>query len=275
MKVLLRFAVLAVATASFAGPVLAQQYPARPVRMLIGFPPGGGTDIVGRIVAQKLSESLGQSIIVENRGGASGQIAAEIAAKSPPDGYTVMMGHIAAMSILPTLYPKLPYDPVKDFAPITLTCKAPMFMEVNPGVPARTVAEFVALAKAKPGEMSNANSGNGSTGHMAAEVFAQKAAESADRGAGDDEGRNDAVDQPDPVAPRQHGGDDAQPGDSHARQQNFQIVTPGTDIQEIGDGEGDIKHGPHAHRQAGVAHADVADVFPKTAFHLRVFELGE
>src|SRR5258706_11831635 len=110
MKAWLHFAVFALAAASFAAPVLAQQYPARPVRMLIGFPPGGGTDIVGRIVAQKLAESLGQQLIVENRGGATGMIAAELTAKAAPDGYTIIMAHIAAFSILPSLYPKTPDD---------------------------------------------------------------------------------------------------------------------------------------------------------------------
>src|SRR5476649_861568 len=97
--------------------VLAQNYPAKPIRMLIGFPPGGGTDIIGRIVAQKLGEALGQQIIVDNRGGASGQLAAELVSKAAPDGYTIMMAHIAAMTILPSLI-KLPYDAQKDFAPV-------------------------------------------------------------------------------------------------------------------------------------------------------------
>ena len=171
MKVLLRFAVLAVAAASFAGPVLAQQYPARPVRMLIGFPPGGGTDIVGRIVAQKLSENLGQQIIVENRGGATGMIAAELTAKAPPDGYTIMMAHIAAFSIMPSLYPKMPYDAARDFAPITLAAIGPNFLVVHPSLPARSVKELVALAKARPGQLHYASPGAGSVQHLSAELF--------------------------------------------------------------------------------------------------------
>src|SRR5688572_9714490 len=107
------------------GPAAAQQYPAKPIRMLVGFPPGGGTDIVGRIVAQKLSENLGQAILVENRGGATGMIAAELAAKAPPDGYNIMMAHVAAMSILPHLYQKMAYDTMRDFAPITLCAIGP------------------------------------------------------------------------------------------------------------------------------------------------------
>lgn len=139
--------------------------------MLIGFPPGGGTDIVGRIVAQKLSENLGQSIVVENRGGASGQIAAEIAAKAPPDGYTVMMAHIAAMSILPSLNPKMPYDAVKDFAPITLAAIGPNLLVVHPSVPAKSVKELIALAKARPGQLHYASPGSGTVQHLAAELF--------------------------------------------------------------------------------------------------------
>src|SRR5476651_2083847 len=100
--------------------VLAQTYPTKPIRMLIGFPPGGGTDIIGRIVAQKLGEALGQQVIVDNRGGASGQLAAELVSRAAPDGYTIMMAHIAAISILPSLIAKLPYDAQKDFAPVSL-----------------------------------------------------------------------------------------------------------------------------------------------------------
>jgi len=171
MKVLLRFAVLAVAATSFAGPAPAQQYPTRPVRMLIGFPPGGGTDIVGRIVAQKLSENLGQQIIVENRGGATGMIGAELTAKAPPDGYTIMMAHIAAFSIMPSLYPKMPYDAAKDFAPITLAAIGPNFLVVHPSLPARSVKELVALAKARPGQLHYASPGAGSVQHLSAELF--------------------------------------------------------------------------------------------------------
>ena len=121
--------------------------------MLVGFPPGGGTDIVGRIVAQRLSESLGQQIIVDNRSGATGMLAAELTAKAAPDGYTVMMGHIAALSILPSLVPKLPYDARRDFAPVTLAAIAPNLLVVHPSLPAKSVKELVALAKARPGQL--------------------------------------------------------------------------------------------------------------------------
>ena len=171
MKNLLRFAPLLVAGILIAGPADAQQYPSRPIRMIIGFPPGGGTDIVGRIVGQKLSESLGQQILPDNRGGASGQIAAELTAKAPPDGYTIMMCHIAAMSILPSLYPKMPYDTAKDFAPITLVAIGPNLLVVHPSVPAKNVRELVALAKAKPGQLHYASAGAGTVQHLAGELF--------------------------------------------------------------------------------------------------------
>jgi tripartite-type tricarboxylate transporter receptor subunit TctC len=139
--------------------------------MVIGFPPGGGTDIVGRIVAQKLSEAVGQQVLPDNRGGAAGQIGTEIVAKAPPDGYTLLMAHIAAISILPSLVPKLPYDPVKDFAPISLVAIAPNLLVVHPSVPVKTVKDLVALARAKPGQLHYASPGAGTVQHLAAELF--------------------------------------------------------------------------------------------------------
>jgi len=159
------------ALAALAGPAAAQPYPVRPIRMIIGFPPGGGTDIVGRIVGQRLSEVLGQQVLPDNRGGASGQIAAELTAKAPPDGYTVMMAHIAAISILPTLIAKLPYDAQKDFAPISLVAIGPNFLVVHPSVPARSVKELVALAKARPGQLHYVSPGAGTVQYLAAELF--------------------------------------------------------------------------------------------------------
>jgi len=167
----LRTIALIIAAGAVAGPASAQQYPARPIRMIVGFPPGGGTDIVGRIVAQKLSEVLRQQIAVDNRGGASGQLAAELTAKAPPDGYTVMMAHIAAVSILPSLYPKLPYDPQKDFAPITLVAIGPNLLVVHPSVPVKTVKDLIALAKSRPGQLQYASPGAGTVQHLAAELF--------------------------------------------------------------------------------------------------------
>ena len=158
---------LAQATSTGSG----QAYPAKPIRMLIGFPPGGGTDIVGRIVAQKLGEALGQQIIVDNRGGASGQLAAELVSKAAPDGYTIMMAHIAAISILPSLVAKLPYDAQKDFAPVSLAAIGPNLLVVHPSVPAKTVKELIALAKARPGQLQYASPGAGTVQHLAGELF--------------------------------------------------------------------------------------------------------
>ncbi len=152
-------------------PAAAQSYPAKPIRMVIGFPPGGGTDIVGRIVAQKLGEALKQQIVTDNRGGASGQIAAELVAKMPPDGYTLMMAHIAAMSILPSLQSKLPYDPQRDFAPISLVAIGPNLLVVHPSLPAKTVKELIAFARARPKQLQASSSGNGTVQHLAAALF--------------------------------------------------------------------------------------------------------
>ncbi len=171
MRTLFRTIALLFALLVVAGPVAAQQYPAKPIRMIIGFPPGGGTDIIGRIVGQRLSETLGQQILPDNRGGASGQIAAELTAKAPPDGYTVMMAHIAAISILPSLISKLPYDPQKDFAAISLVAIGPNLLVVHPSVPARSVKELVALAKARPGQLHYASPGAGTVQHLSGELF--------------------------------------------------------------------------------------------------------
>ena len=159
--------VLAQATSTGSG----QAYPAKPIRMMIGFPPGGGTDIIGRIVAQKLGEALGQQIIVDNRGGASGQLAAELVSRAAPDGYTIMMAHIAAISILPSLVSKLPYDAQKDFAPVSLAAIGPNLLVVHPSVPAKNVQELVALAKSRPGQLQYASPGSGTVQHLAGELF--------------------------------------------------------------------------------------------------------
>ena len=164
----------ALAVAALAGCItsaFAQSYPTRPIRMVIGFPPGGGTDIVGRIVAQKLSEVLGQQVLPDNRGGASGQIAAEIVAKAQPDGYTTMMAHIAAVSILPSLVAKLPYDAEKDFAAISLVAIGPNLLVVHPSLPVRTVKDLIGLARARPGQLQYASPGAGTVQHIAGELF--------------------------------------------------------------------------------------------------------
>ena len=165
-----RLALLAVALALplFAS---AQTYPARPVRMLVGFPPGGGTDILARIVAQKLSEAWKQQVIAENRPGASATIAAAAVARSAPDGYVLSMGQLTPNAIAPALQAKLPYDAVKDFAPIALVGTSPNILVVYPGLPVRTLAELAAHAKAQAKSLTYASSGAGSLQHIAAELF--------------------------------------------------------------------------------------------------------
>jgi tripartite-type tricarboxylate transporter receptor subunit TctC len=163
--------VILAATAAASAGVSAQQYPVKPIRMVIGFPPGGGTDIVGRVVAQKLSEAWGQQVMPDNRGGAAGQIGTEIVARAPPDGYTLLMAHIAALSILPSLVPKLPYDPAKDFTPITLCAIAPNLLVVHPSLQVITVKGLIQLGRSRPGELRFASSGAGSLQHLAGELF--------------------------------------------------------------------------------------------------------
>ena len=126
----------AIAAAIALAPGLASaQYPAKPVRMVVGFPPGGGTDVVARIIVPRLGENLGQSVVIENRPGATGTVAADLVAKSPPDGYTIMMGHVSVNAIAPSLFPKLPYDVIKDFAPVTLAASVPHIIVVHPSLP--------------------------------------------------------------------------------------------------------------------------------------------
>jgi tripartite-type tricarboxylate transporter receptor subunit TctC len=159
------------ALATFSGGAAAQQYPTKPIRMVIGFAPGGGTDIVGRILAQKLSEVLGQQVLPDNRGGAAGQIGTEIVAKAPPDGHTVLMAHIAAVSILPSLVSKLPYDPERDLAPVSLVAIGPNLLVVHPSLPVKTVKDLIALARARPGQLQFASPGAGSVQHLAGELL--------------------------------------------------------------------------------------------------------
>jgi len=149
----------------------AQAYPTKPIRLIIPFAPGGTNDIVGRLVAQKLGEVIGQQVIPDNRGGAGGSIGMEVASKAAPDGYTIVIGHIGTLAVNPTLYSKLAYDPVKDFDPITLVSKLPNLMAVNPTVPAKTVAQFIVLAKSRPGKLSYGSGGTGGAGHLATEYF--------------------------------------------------------------------------------------------------------
>ena len=147
------------------------QYPTRPIQLVVTVPPGGAADFVARIVGNKLSAALGQSVVISNRGGAGGTIAAAAVAKSEADGYTLFLNTIATHGIGPHIYAALPYDPVKDFAPVILLAKLPLIMAVNAELPAKTVAEVVALAKAKPGALSFASAGNGGAPHLAGELF--------------------------------------------------------------------------------------------------------
>jgi len=160
-----------VLAASFTLSAGAQTYPSRPVKLVVGFPPGGGTDILARIVAQKLSDSWGQQAIVENRPGASATIGANAVAKAPPDGYTLSMGQLTPNAIAPALMPNLPYDAVRDFVPIILVATSPNVLVVHPGLPVMSVTELVTLAKSKPGKLTYASSGLGSLQHIAAELF--------------------------------------------------------------------------------------------------------
>ena len=166
--------VLCCAVALFSVSCLAQSYPSKPVRMIVPWPAGGGADIVGRALAQKLSESLNQKFIVDNRPGASGNLGVELGARSAADGYTVIIvGANHATNI--HLYSKLAYDPVKDFEPISLLTAAPNILVVHPSLPVRNVQELFALARAKPGQISYGSAGNGTTGHLAMELLKSSA----------------------------------------------------------------------------------------------------
>ncbi len=165
-KTLLPGAVLAGATLG----ALAQGYPAKTVRMIVPFPPGGNTDIIARIVVPKMSEDLGQQIIIDNRGGAGSIIGTEIASKAPPDGYTLLM--VSAAHVMnPSVTKKLPYDSIKDFTPISVVADVPTAFVVHPSLPVKTVKDLIALAKSKPGELNYATAGSGTVGHLAGELF--------------------------------------------------------------------------------------------------------
>ena len=147
-------------------------WPSRPIRLIVPFPPGGGTDLVGRSVGNKLAEALGQRIVIDNRGGAGGTIGAELAVRSDPDGYTMFIGNIGAIAINPSLYAgKLSYDPQRDLAPVTLSSDALNILMVHPALPAKSVKELIALARARPDQLSFSSSGPGATDHLAGELF--------------------------------------------------------------------------------------------------------
>jgi len=150
----------------------AQTYPAKAVRMIVAYPPGGGTDIVGRLMAQKMTETMGQTFIVENRGGATGNIGTEAAARATPDGYTILMGNVAPNAINVSLFAKMPYDPVTDFEPVSLVAVTPNILVVHPALPVKTTKDLIALAKARPGTLNYPSAGIGSSSHLAGELLA-------------------------------------------------------------------------------------------------------
>ena len=160
-------ALVAIATASAS----AQTYPNKPIRLVVPFPPGGTTDILARDAGQVLTQTLGQSVLIDNRPGAAGNIGSDVVAKSAPDGYTLLMATVSTHAINPGLYSKLPYDHIKDFAPVILVARVPNVLEVNPAVPVNTVSDLIKLAKEKPGQINFASSGSGTSIHLSGELF--------------------------------------------------------------------------------------------------------
>lgn len=164
------FAVAALACAP-ATHVKAQSFPAKPVRLIIPFAPGGGSDLMGRLLAQKLTDRYGQQFVVDNRPGAGGSIGTEAAVRSAPDGYTLLLGSTSEISINPHLYAKLTYSPLRDLAPVAIVAYTPLVLAVHPSMPTRSVKELIALAKTRPGDINFASAGNGTTTHLTAEIF--------------------------------------------------------------------------------------------------------
>lgn len=170
----LRITAFAFAGLMIAGSAGAQSYPAKPVRMIVPFAPGGNTDIIGRVFTPKMSEFMGQQIVVENRGGAGSVIGTEVVARAAPDGYMLLMVS-AAHTINPAMIKKLPYDSVRDFTPISLIADVPTAFVVHPSLPVKTVKEFIAIARARPGEINYSTAGSGTVGHLAAELLSSMA----------------------------------------------------------------------------------------------------
>ena len=167
----MRIAVAALLAACASTAAVAQTYPVKTIRWIVPFPPGGGNDTIARLVAQKLTASIGQQVIVDNRPGAGGTIGAEAAAKSPGDGYTLFLAGVATHGINPNLRKKLPYDAIKDFHAVSLIASAPLLVVVHPSLPARSVKDLIALAKARPGQINYASNGAGGSSHLAVELF--------------------------------------------------------------------------------------------------------
>jgi tripartite-type tricarboxylate transporter receptor subunit TctC len=168
-------AVLCAVLFGLAPGATAQSYPAKPIRMVVPFAPGGGSDLVGRVLAQKLSVALGQQVIVDNRAGAGGRIGTEMVARAPADGYTLLFATSSVMVTAPALYAKLAFDMPRDFAPVSLVASTAYVLVVHPSVPVRTVKDFIALAKRTPGKLSYASSGQGGPAHLAGELFSAAA----------------------------------------------------------------------------------------------------
>ena len=173
MKFLVRLAygVVALVLAFATGLASAQPYPNKSIRMIVPYPPGGPTDVQARVIAQKLGELLGQSVVIENRGGAGGMLGSSVVAKSAPDGYTLLMGASGPQALGPLMAKEPPYDPVKDFTPLSLVSYSPLMLVVNPKVPAKSVQDVIALAKSKPGGLNYGSFGNGTMAHLAGELF--------------------------------------------------------------------------------------------------------
>jgi tripartite-type tricarboxylate transporter receptor subunit TctC len=178
MKHVIRWAAAAMSAAIAAVGAQAaapDNYPTKPIRFIVPFPPGGGTDILSRLVANKLTETLGWQIVIDNRGGAGGNIGLQAAAQAAPDGYTMVMGQTSNLAINPALYSKLPYDPIRDFVPVSLVSASPIALPVAAKSPFRTLGDFVAAAKAKPGELTFGSPGSGTVAHLTGELFQRTA----------------------------------------------------------------------------------------------------
>ena len=156
---------------ALSAPALAQTFPNKPIRIIVPFPPGGGNDVIARVVAQKLNERLGQQVVIDNRAGANGIVGLQALMQSPPDGYTLAVAAAGPMAVNPSLYDKLPYDPLKDFSPITNMVNFPLLLVTHPSVAAKTTLELINLAKAKPKQLFFASPGSGNSGHLAGELF--------------------------------------------------------------------------------------------------------
>ncbi len=175
MVMIVRRLALAFALQCMAASAFAADYPAKPIRLVVPYAPGGGADGVARIVAKKMSENIGQPIVIDNKGGAGSILGTDIVAKAEPDGYTLLLGQSGPISINPAIYKSLPYDPVKDFAPVSMTTAYPYILVVNPDLPVKSLQEFVSLARSKPGALNYGSTGVGAANHLVSEMFSSKA----------------------------------------------------------------------------------------------------